>query len=122
MTTTVTPDEAASQFRDLLARVERGDVVVIERDGEIVARLVPDARLEPGDDEQGIAAEFDGSAKWPPGFVELENGVVITPGGHRLGTARLKYGPLDPDWDEPMTEEELAEFIDSPVFPSDSAS
>jgi prevent-host-death family protein len=41
MTTTVTALEADEQFPDLLGKAEKGETVVITRDGKPVAQLVP---------------------------------------------------------------------------------
>jgi prevent-host-death family protein len=55
MTTTVTADEAEAQIRDLLARVERGEEVVIERNGRPIARLAPSPGSVPGRRKLGWA-------------------------------------------------------------------
>lgn len=41
MTTVVDLEEAGARFQELLERVERGEEIVITRDGQPVARLVP---------------------------------------------------------------------------------
>jgi prevent-host-death family protein len=41
MTTTVTAHEADRRFPDLLGKAEKGETVVITRDGKPVAQLVP---------------------------------------------------------------------------------
>lgn len=94
MTTTVTADEAEAHIRELLAQVEEGDEVIIARDGHPIARLVPDAILSSD-----------------------ESAVVVGRSGRLFGTARSKYGPLKPGWDDPMREEEIAQFDESVLFP-----
>lgn len=39
--TTVSVQEASAKLEDLLRRVEQGEEIAIERDGAVVARLVP---------------------------------------------------------------------------------
>lgn len=49
--------EANATFRRLLDRVEKGEVVIITRDGKRIARLVPDQPVS--DRERALAAAND---------------------------------------------------------------
>ena len=84
MPTVVTEQQAKRELPALIARVEHGEEVVIARNGQPVARLVPPARPER---PLGTAA---GMVEIPPSFFD------------------------------PLTEEELAEFEDSSLFPENS--
>ena len=76
---TVRTAEIASQIETILDQVEQGEEVVIERNGEPVARLV---RVE-------ALKKVDRSA-----FFGALKGKIW----------------MAPDWDAPMTEEELSEW------------
>lgn len=93
MSMTVSTEELHENTADVIARVARGEEVVIEQDGETVARLVP---APPAPQEGGERRIKLGTLR---GMVELTEG-----------------------WDDPMTEEELAEWYDGPIFPDESAS
>ncbi len=67
-------------FSEARERVERGEEIVIERDGRAVSKLVPVAAAEP----------------------KLERRI----GGQNL----LGVSYIAPDFDEPMSEEELKEW------------
>ena len=65
MTVTVTSSDASRQFGGLLARVERGEEVIIERDGRAVARIVPEPPPAPrprrtGGTARGLIIETPG--------------------------------------------------------------
>lgn len=120
MTTTVTAAEAEAHIRDLLARVEDGDEVIIARDGHPIARLVPDASAQgAADDDEFVTVYYAGQPirRFKPRG-EHERG---SSRAKHLGWAREIYGPLNDDWDEPMTEEELGEFYDGPIFPQETS-
>lgn len=83
-TTTVTPSQVESDLSAILDRVQRGEEVIIARDGMAVARIVP-------------AAASDSGSR---------------PFGTAIGMITLRSG-----WDDPLTEEELDEFENGPIFP-----
>ena len=64
MTVTVTSADASRQFGGLLARVERGEEVIIERDGRAVARIVPEppraSAVRVGGTARGLIIEAPG--------------------------------------------------------------
>lgn len=43
---TIAPEEAGKRFEELLRRAENGEIVSIERDGRVVARIVPVSQHE----------------------------------------------------------------------------
>ena len=86
-TTTVTPSQVEADLDAILARVERGEEVIIARDGAAIARIVP-----------ALAAE-SGSR----------------PFGTAMGLIQLR-----PGWDDPLTDEELDEIENAPVFPAEA--
>jgi prevent-host-death family protein len=63
-TQTIPVDEAESDFRGILERVEHGETVVITRDGRSIARLTPgasrfeelDRRVDPEQVQRAFAA------------------------------------------------------------------
>lgn len=73
MTITVKLDDAKADLADLLTIVERGEDVVIARDGKPVARLVriADARTERGELIETILAER--SARKPATADEIDS-------------------------------------------------
>jgi prevent-host-death family protein len=80
MASSVAMNEAQKHLPELLDRVERGEEIVIERDGRAVSKLVPVAPAEP-------------------------------PVGKRVfGQNLLGITYIAPDFDAPMTEEELKEW------------
>ena len=80
MASSVGFSEARERLGELLDRVERGEEIVIERDGRAVSKLVPVAPVEP----------------------RLERRI----GGQNL----LGVTYIAPDFDAPMSEEELKEW------------
>lgn len=82
MTRTVTIDEAQAHLAELLAAVEGGEEVVIERRGEPVARI---SRCAPKPDEK-------------PERIEL---------GFYKGQGR----EIDPDWWKPVKDEEIRDMF-----------
>ncbi len=92
MSMTVSTEELHENTADVIARVARGEEVVIEQDGETVARLVP---APPAPRPRPRRRQFGTAA----GMIEFKEG-----------------------WDDPMTEEELAAWYDGPIFPDESAS
>jgi antitoxin (DNA-binding transcriptional repressor) of toxin-antitoxin stability system len=85
MSTVIEAKEAQDRFQELLERVEEGEEFVIEREGREVATIRRPAPTE------------------APRRREV-----------RFGTARGMIELL-PGWDDPMTEEELAEWYDAPL-------
>ena len=80
MASSVAMNEAQKHLPELLDRVERGEEIVIERDGRAVGKLVPVAAAEP------------------------------TTGKRVFGQNLLGITYIAPDFDEPMSEEELKEW------------
>jgi prevent-host-death family protein len=87
MTTTVNTHEAKTHLSQLLARVEKGEEVVIARAGKPVARLVAIGASAP-ERKFGTAAHM---------------GIVLNEG-----------------WDSPMSDEEIDEFENNPIFPEEA--
>ena len=83
-TTTVTPSQVEADLAAILERVQRGEEVIIARDGAPIARIVPAVASDPGSRPFGTAI----------GLIELR-----------------------PGWDDPLTDEELDEIENGPVFP-----
>jgi prevent-host-death family protein len=92
MTIHVNIGEAKTRLSQLLAAAKRGEEVVITRDG------TPEVRLVPVDPDHRLK-EIAGKRK------------------AAFGMWKGKVG--DADWLAPLTEEELAEWYDSPLFPPD---
>ena len=86
-TTTVTPSQVEADRDAILARVQRGEEVIIARDGAAIARIVP-------------AMAGDRAAR---------------PFGTAVGLIGLRSG-----WDDPLTDEELDEIENGPVFPAEA--
>ncbi|HWZ50299.1 MAG TPA: hypothetical protein VNW54_02430 [Granulicella sp.] len=80
MASSVAMNEAQKHLPELLVRVERGEEIVIERDGRAVSKLVPGAAVDPRRERR-------------------------VGGQNLLGVAYIA-----PDSDEPMSEEELKEW------------
>ncbi len=87
MSEIVNTGQARSQLSRLLRRVEGGEEVVIARAGKPVARLVA---------------------------VQPTDAPAVRRKVPELGTAKGLF-ELDPDWDAPMTDDELAEWYDAPL-------
>ena len=85
--TTVNTHEAKTHLSQLLARVERGEEIIIARAGKPVARLIAVAAAVP-ERKFGTAANL---------------GIILNEG-----------------WDAPMSEEEIDEFENGPIFPEES--
>ena len=92
MTIHVNIGEAKTRLSALLAAARRGEEVIINRNGKPDARLVP---VDEGERLQEIAAK------------------------RRAAFGMWKGNVADVDWFEPMSEDELAEWYDSPLFPPD---
>lgn len=102
---------AKTNLSKLIAQVEAGEEVVICRGDVEVARLVPandDRRWDPPRpsvrEEQlpwGSPGAWDGKSPRKPGQLQ---GII---------------GPTPDDAFAPMTDEEIAEWEDGPVFPPD---
>ena len=90
MTIRVNIGAAKTRLSELLAAAKRGEEVVITRAG------TPEARLVPVDPEQRLKEIAENRRKL---FGSLKGQIP------------------DIDWFEPMSEEELAEWYDSPIFP-----
>jgi len=73
-------EEAQEKLAELINRAKGGEEIVIEQDGKAAARLVP------------IAAETD------------------TQGKRIFGQNFLGVTYVDPNWDAPMSDEELKEW------------
>lgn len=84
MSAPVNTHDAKTHFSALLHRVEQGEEIVIARNGKPVARLVP--------------IEERGESPRPKRELGLFKGQIV----------------LHPGWDDPMTEEELADWYDAP--------
>ena len=82
--TTVTPSQVETGLAAILERVQRGEEVIIARDGAPIARIVPAVTSDSGPRPFGTAI----------GLIELR-----------------------PGWDDPLTDEELDEIENGPVFP-----
>lgn len=64
-TTTVTPSQVESDLSAILDRVQRGEEVIIARDGKAVARIVPESTYAPRPRTPGSAV---GLLKLLPGW------------------------------------------------------
>ena len=91
MTIHVNIGEAKTRLSELVAAAKRGEEVVIARAGEPEVRLVP---VDPDAARRALAEK------------------------RRAFIGSMKPGD-DIDWFEPMSEEELAEWYDAPIFPED---
>lgn len=86
---TVNTHEAKTHLSELLRRVEEGEEIVIARNGKPIARLIP--------------AAVEAQSPLPKRKLGTMKGSII----------------LHPGWDDPMTDEELAEWYDAPLSTSD---
>lgn len=93
MSTVFSTDELHARTAEVLATVERGEEVILERDGKPVARIVPTEEAEAPHPRRKVV--FGGLKD----MIELKDG-----------------------WDDPMTEAELAEWYDGPIFPEEQSS
>ena len=113
--TKVTIHVAKTNLSKLIAQVEAGEEVVICRGDKEVARLVP-AGVDYADDRRhdpippslrenpipwGSPGVWDGKSPRKPGLLK---GII---------------GPTPDDAFDPMTEEEIAEIENNPVFPAE---
>ena len=89
--TSVNTHDAKTRLSELLHRVEQGEEIIIARNGKPIARLAP-----------------------------LKDSTPSPRPKRKLGTLKGEIILL-PGWDDPMTEEELAEWYDGPIFPPDEA-
>jgi prevent-host-death family protein len=102
--TKVTIHAAKTNLSKLIAQVEAGEEVVICRGDKEVARLVPVARARGAREEQERWPRvWDGKSPRKPGALK---GII---------------GPIPDEAFEPMSEEEVAEIENDPVFPTDPA-
>jgi prevent-host-death family protein len=104
--TKVTIHAAKTNLSKLIAKVEAGEEVVICRGDKEVARLVAVKKsAQTGVREEqlpwGSPGAWDGKSARTPGQLQ---GII---------------GPTPDDAFAPMTEEEIAEWEDGPVFPPD---
>lgn len=108
--TKVTIHVAKTNLSKLIAKVEAGEEVVICRGDKEVAKLVPandDRRWDPPRSVReehvpwGSPGAWDGKTPRKPGQLQ---GII---------------GPTPDEAFAPMTDEELAEWEDGPVFPTD---
>jgi len=80
--TTVSIKDAKNRLTELARKVEKGETIVITRNGEPVADLVPHKKKKGGTD-------------WEAGYRFMrENGIDFS-------------GELAPDWDDPLPEDFL---------------
>ncbi len=119
--TKVTIHVAKTNLSKLIAQVEAGEEVVICRGDKEVARLVPVRTAT-----KGAAAHLDDRQFDPPSLREYQ-APWGTPGAwdgkspRKPGALKGIIGPTPDDAFAPMTDEELAEWEDGPVFPNDGA-
>jgi prevent-host-death family protein len=102
--TKVTIHAAKTNLSKLIAKVEAGEEVVICRGDKEVARLVPAGAARGVREEQapwGAPGAWDGKSPRKPGLLK---GII---------------GPIPEDAFDPMTDEEIAEIENNPVFPND---
>lgn len=93
MTIHVNIGEAKTRLSELVAAAKRGEEVIIARAGEPEVRLVP---VDPDRHRREIAQK------------------------RRRFYGSLKGKIADVDWFEPMSEEELAQWYDAPMFPPEA--
>lgn len=104
--TKVTIHVAKTNLSKLIAQVEAGEEVVICRGDKEVARLVPAASKAGLREEHipwGSPGVWDGKTPRKPGSMK---GII---------------GPTPDDAFVPMTDEEIAEIENNPVFPDENA-
>lgn len=104
--TKVTIHAAKTNLSKLIAQVEAGEEVVICRGDKEVARLVPVVGKRGVQEEQErwrSPRAWDGKSPRKPGALK---GII---------------GPIPDEAFEPMSEEEVAEIENDPVFPTDPA-
>jgi prevent-host-death family protein len=104
--TKVTIHAAKTNLSKLIAKVEAGEEVVICRGNTEVARLVPVVRAGRGVREDqapwGSPGAWDGKSPRKPGALK---GII---------------GAIPDDAFAPLTDEEVAEIENNPVFPNES--
>lgn len=107
----ITIHAAKTNLSKLIARAEAGEEIVIYRGDKPAAKLV--------------AADDD--RRWDPPRPSVRE-VQVPWGSHgawdgksprKLGQLKGIIGPTPDDAFDPMTDEELAEWEDGPVFPTD---
>ena len=115
--TKVTIHVAKTNLSKLIAKVEAGEEVVICRGDAEVAKLVP------------IAANYTDDRNYDPTPPSLRENPIPwgSPGvwdgksPRKPGLLQGIIGPTPDDAFAPLTDEELAEWEDGPVFPGDGS-
>ena len=122
--TKVTIHVAKTNLSKLIAKVEAGEEVVICRGDKEVARLVPVAKVAKAGVRYTDERQHDPT---PPTLREYQ-APWGTPGAwdgkspRKPGLLKGIIGPTPDDAFAPLTDEELAEWEDGPVFPNGSKS
>jgi prevent-host-death family protein len=107
--TKVTIHVAKTNLSKLIAQVEAGEEVIICRGDKEVARLVPISKAATGG--PGLREEY---LPWSsPGVWDGK-----TP--RKPGSMKGIIGPTPYEAFAPMTDEEIAEFENGPVFPNEN--
>jgi prevent-host-death family protein len=92
-----TIEEAQERFGELIERVMKGEEVIITCEGVPIAKIIPIEPLNSSHLDEGTSGEY---AKRLASRDSMKGEITLLEG-----------------WDSPMTDEELAEWYDGPIFP-----
>lgn len=107
----VSLEDAEKQLKELVAAAAAGEDVVITGGEGLRARLVAAEELvEPSEIHLGT---LRGQIEIDPSFYDDmdERDLVVTTGGRRLGSLEGMVSFNDPDWDKPLSDDEIREWF-----------
>ena len=81
---TVRATEFKVRFAELLRNVERGETVVITRNGEAIAHVIPARAGERADRKEGVARFRRRREEWQPLGMSVDDVLLARHEGHRL--------------------------------------